>query len=182
MVVSVAVRRVARFAGAAIDVVVSVAVRRVARFGEGAVVSRLAAVLRFAGAAVSRLAAVLRFGAAVLRLKFGAAVLRVGAIVAALMRGVVELLAMAAPQSKSMTCDWGLTCRGALVELKRAAYGKNISACVRACVRACVHDIVCMYACIARSGLHRSGDCVALRVVGECVGGKCVVAFVASRA
>ena len=141
MVVSVAVRRVARFAGAAIDVVVSVAVRRVARFGEGAVVSRLAAVLRS--------------GAAVLRLKFGAAVLRVGAIVAALMRGVVELLAMAAPQSKSMTCDWGLTCRGALVELKRAAYGKNISACVRACVRACVHDIVCMYACIARSGLHR---------------------------
>ena len=75
-------------------------------------------------------------------------------------------LAMAALQSKSMTCDWGLKCRGALVELKRAAHNMY----------------VCMHACIARSGLHRSGDCVALRVVGECVGGKCVVAFVASRA
>ena len=109
--------------------------------------------------------AVLRFGAAVLR--FGAAVLRFGANVAA-MRGGVELLAMAALQSKSMKSDWGLKCRGALVELKRAAYNMY----------------VCMYACIARSGLHRSGDCVALRVVGEslCVGGKCVVAFVASRA
>ena len=70
----------------------------------------------------SRFAALLRFHAPLLR--FGAAVLRLrlGAIVAALMRGVVELLAMAALQSKSMTCDWGLKCRGALVELKRAAY------------------------------------------------------------
>ena len=87
--------------------VVSFAVRRVARFGEGTVVL-------LDGAAVSRFAAVLRFGAAVLR--FGAPVLRFGAIVAALMRGVVELLAMAALQSKSMTCDWRLQCRGALVE------------------------------------------------------------------
>ena len=175
--------RVARFAGAAVFRVAcfgAAVVRVTRRFDRGAAVFRVA---RFACAAV-----VLRFGAAVVLRRV--APLRTGD------RGVSELHghasngprglraalyvpagAMAMLQSKSMSATL-------LVQLGSDNYIVSISSWL---VEPDVHHIaaykhVLPHACIARSGLHRSGACVALRVVGECVGGKCVGAFVASRA
>ena len=173
--------RVARFAGAAVFRVACFAAAVVCvarRFDRRAAVFRVA---RFAGAAV-----VLRFGAAVVLRRV--APLRTGD------RGVSELHGPASNGLRRLRAGSALYVpAGAMAMLQSKSMSANLlvrfgsDTILSWLVEPDVHHIaaykhVLPHARIARSGLHRSGACVALHVVGECVGGKCVGAFVASRA